>query len=81
MPCCQVTSVSIVRSRLLHPLMILILLLIKGSTIGSKTNPSGANRTPSFGIGILLNLSISRGLMPTLFVGQSHGECQNHVPK
>jgi hypothetical protein len=38
--------------------------------IGSRTNPSGAI-APSWGIGILLNLSISRGLMPTLFVGQS----------
>jgi hypothetical protein len=49
----------------------------KGSAITSKTDPYGSlrgNRTPSFGIRILLNLSISRSLMPTLFVGQSHRE-------
>jgi hypothetical protein len=36
-------------------------------------NPSGAI-APSCGIGILLNLSISRGLMPTLFRRIIHGE-------
>ena len=41
----------------------------KGSAITSKTDPYGSlrgNRTPSFAIRILLNLSISRSLMPTL---------------
>jgi hypothetical protein len=40
--------------------------MIKGSTIASRTNPFKA-MAPACRIGILLNLSISGGLMPTLF--------------
>jgi hypothetical protein len=43
---------------------------IKGFTISSRTNPFKA-MAPSCRIRILLNLFISRGLMPTLFVRQS----------
>jgi hypothetical protein len=53
-------------------------LLIKGSTIGSRTNPSGAI-APSWGIGILHNLSISRGLMPTLFRRTIHEQCSQNI--
>jgi hypothetical protein len=53
-------------------------LLIKGSTIGSRTNPSGAI-APSWGIGILLNLSISRGLTPTLFRRTIHEQCSQNI--
>ena len=55
-----------------------MILLIRSSTIGSKTNPSGAI-VPSCGIGVLLNLSISRGLMPTLFRRTIHGEYTEHT--
>jgi hypothetical protein len=41
--------------------------------MASRTNPSGA-MAPSCGIGILHNLSISGGLMPTLFRRTIHGE-------
>ena len=48
-------------------------LIIRSSTICSKTNSAGAI-APACGIGVLLNLSISRGLMPTLFRRTIHGE-------
>jgi hypothetical protein len=45
--------------------------------------PKAQTSLQYFGIGILLNLSISRGLMPTLFVGQSSwkecSRCTDHI--
>jgi hypothetical protein len=45
--------------------------------MAGKTDPYGSlrgNRTPSFGIRIMLSLSISRSLIPSLFRRLIHGE-------